>query len=299
MSRLRWVILAEIGLLLVIGMLRYPAGDDFHNHFWPMARGCVQCGYNPYFTSWLLFPLSWLPWKANYLAWAAITLAAFVAAARYYGTDPIRVVLSFPMMWALWLGQIDALPLAGLVVGDYALRRSQPFLLGAALVLMATKPQLTLAVMALYLLHTSSLLRTLLLPAGVAALSFAVWGIGWPLEWLTQRPGFDYTPWLASLWPWGLIAFLPALWLPLELSKRRKALLYASAIGLPFFGSYSYTLFLVEGAPWWAVAATYAPILLVMLAGPQAARLMVVVPIVLLSLEILAAYRREPSFLPS
>ncbi len=288
-SRLRWFIVAEIGLLLLIGLFTYPSGDDFFDHFLPMARGCVTCGYNPYFTSWFLYPLSWLPWKANYLVWTALTLAAFVAAARYFAADPIRVILSFPMTWTLWLGQIDALPLAGLVMGDYALRRRRPLLLGPALVLMATKPQLSLAVMVLYLLHTTSLLRALLVPAVVAILSFLVWGLDWPLQWLAHRPDFDYTPWLASLWPWGLVAFIPAVLVPSGISERRKMLLYASAIGLPFFGSYSYTLFLIQGAPWWSIVATYIPILLVLFFGAETARLMVLVPIALLITETLAA----------
>lgn len=290
-SKLNWLILTEIGLLLLAGLFIYPAGDDFFNHFGPMARGCVTCGYNPYFTSWFLYPLSWLPWKANYLVWIALTLAAFTIAARYFATDPIRVILSFPMMWALWLGQIDALPLAGLVLGDYAVRQRRPLILGLALVLMATKPQLTLAVVVLYLLYTTSWLKALLIPAIVASLSFLVWGLDWPLQWLAHRPEFNYTPWLASLWPWGLVTFIPAVLIPSELSQRRRMLLYASAIGLPFFGSYSYTLFLVQGAPWWSIVATYIPTILVLFFGAGAARLMVLVPIALLAVEILAARR--------
>lgn len=290
MTKLNWLLTILISVILLGIFTLYPVEDDFYKYFYPIAQGNVTVGHNPYFTHWLLWPLSLLPIHTSYVVWISVTLAGFIGACLYFKSSPVPLLVSFPMAWALLSGNIDVLPLGGMVLGDCALRRKWPLVLGLSLVLMAVKPQLTIAIIALYLFHSSSLWQALVAPSIVACLSFWQWGLDWPLRWMTQRPELDHPNYgYFVTWPWGLLAFAPAILIAVDLAKRRKLLLEASAIGIPYFGAYSYILFFVQDAPWWAVIATWVPALAAALAlpiGMNLATLLFVIPTLMLLKEI-------------
>ncbi|MFZ3080273.1 MAG: hypothetical protein WA109_11350 [Bellilinea sp.] len=146
----------------------------------------------------------WTPWTPvilKFLNWplvVAITLFAIIYRAFRYNRSPWPIalaVLSLPTMWVLYLGNLDGLVLAGLL------------LLPWGVPLAAMKPQL--AAFAL-LAKKSSIV------AGVVwgLISLAIWGL-WPLNFMNTLTPDWRVEWVQdiSLFPWGIFIALPLLWL--------------------------------------------------------------------------------------
>lgn len=248
----------EIALLMTIGTFFFRGGEDLHRFYIPLAEGCLNCALNPWHSSWILFPLRFIPPR---LAWPLVTAATclvLIWACRRLNTNPIPVLLAFPTFGVVWLGQVDAVVVGGLVL---ALTSPNPYLRGAGLLLMSIKPQVSGLVILYLLWRDKDRLRTLIIPAAVAILSVIVWGPLWPLEWLQNRGDIGLPVWgTAAIFPYGLVAFLAV---PLMTSTREKitAILLATALSMPWFGVYSYVAFLPLLAPGWAAWVSYAWVL--------------------------------------
>lgn len=135
----QWVVwIAVVGLCvgLGVGFFMLPGGFDLV-HFYstlPASRsGSAFNTYNPYWTYFFTWPLALVGWRWNYLLLLIATMGAGVLSAWLLGGRPLVLLLSLPMAWVLWLGQIDALPLLGVALGWWCVKGNRWWLLGLAL----------------------------------------------------------------------------------------------------------------------------------------------------------------------
>jgi hypothetical protein len=191
--------------------------------------------------------------------WAAWTLASGLMvwwACIKLDTNPTFVLLSFPALAMVWLGQIDGLIVLGIAL---AITAKNPYLRGVGLTLITVKPHLAAAAILVILWHDRERWKTLIVPVVIMVISFVVWGIDWPLRWWnSQEVTFLRDLWkTASLYPYGLISFAAYPLMKTPRDKLRLALI-ASALGIPEYGIYSYVIFLATLCPWWALPLSYA-----------------------------------------
>jgi hypothetical protein len=116
----------------------YGAGQDLFQYYLPFASGCLECGFNPWYASWILAPLRFVPVLALRPLWTAFTLAALIWSSERLGSRWAVVLLSFPTLGLIWLGQIDGIIAIGLTL---AVTSASPYLRGFGLVLALVKPQ--------------------------------------------------------------------------------------------------------------------------------------------------------------
>jgi hypothetical protein len=164
-----WPALHELQIRLVPGSEDYTYG--------PAYPPLVAAFYAPFST---------LPFRAAYAAWAIAASAAYALmiwlAARACEYLPRRAALPaallFPPFIALILtGQTTLLPLAGFVLGWFALERDRPALAGAALALVALKPNFGIA-LAFVLVLSASWRVVLGVAAGSVGLAATTWLLG-------------------------------------------------------------------------------------------------------------------------
>lgn len=251
---LKRAVAIEVIVLMVGGALVLPGGEDLYRFYLPIAQG--EHGYNPWFASWILFPIQFVPIRYLWAVWVLFTGAVVFWATQRLHTNSAFVLLAFPMMSQMWLGQTDALLILGLLL---ALLSPSPYLRGVGLLLAAIKPHVTGPAILVLLWCDQARWKTLIVPTGVLLLSLAVWGIDWPLRWWLSRDIYAPLPvWgYAAIFPYGLIAFL-AIFLVKDVRKKVTAALLATALSVPAFGVYSYVVFMVFISPWWALPLSYA-----------------------------------------
>jgi len=260
-EKLSWVAAIGAGIGLIMASFQLYGGDDYYRYYLPFAQGCFDCGYVPYFAKWFLFPLNFFPeYPFGWGVWTIISVSGFLILAYFTRINPLYFFISFPMLGQIWLGQIDVLIATGLVIflfskNDYA--RS------IGLILALTKPQLTfLPLMLSLLLESPRLLpKLLLVPALTIFLSLVIFGSTWFVDWLQNASAnLPVHVWrLASLDIWKFGIFLTPL--PLFFKDKRERLtagLLVSAIATPFYGVYSYVLFLLFEVKWQYVLLSYA-----------------------------------------
>lgn len=152
---------------------------------------------HPPFEALLFVPVGGLPYGTLYFAWSALSVLAFIGSlallARALPLDgPTRLLLLLgccsynAIHEALWLGQSAPLVTLGLCGTFVALRRGRWGRAGAALALVAIKPQLLLVIgpMLLLLGHWRAVATCAgtLATASIAAMPFL--GVLWPLRYV-------------------------------------------------------------------------------------------------------------------
>jgi len=155
-----------------------------------------------YYSKGTLHPI-WTPWTTTILKFVnwplvvAITLLAIVFRAYRYNRSPLPIalaVLSLPTIWVLYMGNLDGIVLAGLLLLPW----------GVPLVTM--KPQLSAFAL---LANKKSIL------AGIVwgLLTLFIWGF-WPSNFAMVLSTDWKVNWLQdiSLFPWGALIALPLLW---------------------------------------------------------------------------------------
>jgi hypothetical protein len=278
-----WIAALGVAAGMIAAAFLLPGGDDLYRYYQPFAQNCLDCGFTPYFAQWLLWPLALVPYPLTWPFWTILSLGVFLLLARRSGVNPFWLFISFPMLGQVWLGQIDLLICAGLLL---LLMARSPYLRGVGIALALVKPQLTgIAILAMLLFEDRrNLLRILAAPLLVIAVSLAVYGTSWPLEWLQNaRASLPIHTWrLASVsaWKYGLI-LVPAPLLFKERRKRLLASLLVSTIATPFFGVYSYVVFLLFNTSWWAAVLSFAWALAYPLFQEQAMQFAWVLPLAL------------------
>src|SRR3989337_2096379 len=180
---LGWVSL--FGFCYIVGLF-LPEGFDWVIFF---SKGAVS----PVWTPWTPVILKFLNWPLV----VAITLFAIIYRSFRYNRSPWPIalaILSLPTMWVLYLGNLDGLVLAGLL------------LLPWGVPLAAMKPQLS----AFALLANK---RSVIAGAVWGLITLAIWGLC-PLNFamaLTPEWKVEWTQDI-SLFPWGALIALPLLW---------------------------------------------------------------------------------------
>jgi hypothetical protein len=264
-QRVVWIAAAGLCVGLGVGFFMLPGGFDLL-HFYstlPASRsGSAFNTYNPYWTYFFTWPLALVGWRWNYLLLLIATVGAGVLSAWLLGGRPLVLLLSLPMVWVLWLGQIDALPLLGVALGWWCVKGNRWWLLGLALVLLSVRPQQGLGPALLYLWWAKDRWRPLALPALTLVLSFACWGLDWPLGWFRTLQDFRPTWWNATLWPWGLLAIIPAVGLPADRHTRLRLVTCANLIASPYVAVYHYVVLMAQELPWWVFFLSYTTVLI-------------------------------------
>lgn len=257
--QLQWVVAIEVAMIVVIAAFFLPGGEDLHKFYIPFAAGDCEAGFTPYHARWFLCPLAWLPARFAWPIWVAISVTLLLLICQRTKVNPAIVMLSFPLLGQVWLGQIDTLVAAGLALMFIA---DNPWLRGAGILLASIKPHVaSLAILTLLLQNRRDLLRTITIPVMAAAISLIAFGPTWPIDWLRHAA--------ANLPPhaWRLAAgdtwqyTWPLLPLPLFFKGCRTRLIVAltvSALAIPTFGAYSHVLILAFCAPWWSLPLSYA-----------------------------------------
>ncbi len=260
-QKLSWVAAVGAGLGLIAASFRLPGGDDLYRYYLPFAQGCLDCGFMPYFAQWFLAPLRLLPdFPFAWGVWTVVSVTGILALAHYTKVNPFLLLISFPALGQIWLGQVDVFVAAGLVIFLFS---ENPFIRGLGIILALTKPQLTALPILFCLLMESRrfIPRLFLIPSIVLILSLMLYGFDWIPRWLAHTSnGLPLHVWrLASLDIWKFGIFLAPL--PLLFRERRERLvsgLLVSALATPFFGVYSYLVFLLFGLKWRHVLLSYA-----------------------------------------
>jgi hypothetical protein len=260
-QKLTWIAALGAGVGMIAASFRLPGGDDLYRYYLPFVQGCFDCGYVPYFAQWTLAPLRLLPnYPLAWPIWTMFSVAGFLALAYFSEVNPFLLLISFPMLGQIWLGQVDVLVALGLVIFLFA---KNPYLRGVGVVLALTKPQLTgLPILFSLLLEPPRLwLRLLAAPILTMFLSLFVYGFDWSLRWIANSTAeLPVHVWrLAGMdvWRFGIV-LVP---LPLFFRNKRDRVisgLLISALATPFFGVYAYVLFLLFEIKWWMAALSYA-----------------------------------------
>jgi len=253
--------LASIELIVVISVATYflNGGEDLYRFYRPFAKGCLTCAFTPWHAHWIFFPLRFIPPQILWSVWTLLTLSGLYWVSNRLDTNPFWLFMSFPVLALIWLGQTDVIVAIGIML---AFKSKNVWLRSFGIVLASIKPQLSGLALLLLFFEDEEKFKLLILPFIVFVLTFVIWGITWPFEWLSAIPEeYGSNAWtLASIFPYGLLAFALV---PLvkDRQKRVAAMLMATTLAVPVAGVYSYTLFLILFMPVWSVPLSYVWVL--------------------------------------
>ncbi len=157
--------------------LQYAAGRTEY------IEGVATIAWNPPWTLALLMPFGLLPYPLGRLLWLLLHLALVFMSAHviwgFYGGGAgqrwvawVAAFIFIPTLFALKVGQIGALLLAGLVGALAAARRERWWLAGVCLALLTIKPQLPYLFWPALLLWSVAQKKASLALAGVGAVAF-------------------------------------------------------------------------------------------------------------------------------
>ncbi|MFQ6101597.1 MAG: glycosyltransferase 87 family protein [Anaerolineae bacterium] len=293
-----WVL--GIVLALVAFMFVWPeTGVDVLVTYGPAGRGEYIEGLlprNPRFSLWLFWLFARLPWKWDYLALMLASIPVLAAAVRWGGGDYRKAFLSFPFVWLLAYGQIDAFVAAGIALAWWALRHEWFWVMGIGLSFASMlKPQMGIFAALCLWCWSPNKWKPLVIPAVLVALSLLQWGWDWPIKWV--RATLEQVATLEADWAnaspaswlgwWAWLIWLPVLLTPMDRLARLRCVMAATALSLPYFPAYQLLILLVfpVSVAEWALtglpllggggyaAAALVPLLVVVVsAWPWAAR---------------------------
>lgn len=170
-----------------------------------LREGSLLPYIHPPFEAIIYAPLMHLPYGLLYVTWSAAAVLAIVAAlaclrlatpiAGPTGWLLVLAICSFsPLFQGLWLGQSAAFLLLGLCGAYVAVKAERPWLAGAALALLALKPQLLLVFGLLLLLQRrwKPLFACGAILATASAATALVLGPVWPLRYADFLAGIAH-----------------------------------------------------------------------------------------------------------
>jgi hypothetical protein len=129
----------EIILVMTVMAFVLPGGEDLYRCYLPMAEGVYTCARNPWHTTLIIFPFALIPLRWLWPMWVLASGLMIWWACHRLNTNPVYVLLAFPTMGLMWLGQIDALIVLGLAL---AATSKNPWLRGLGITLTTVKPHL-------------------------------------------------------------------------------------------------------------------------------------------------------------
>ena len=207
--------------------------------------------FYPYWTLFILYPFTLLPFWLGFVVWNAVNIGCVYAACKLWGGNAVIALLSYPMLFMLFYGQITGLLVLCLVLYDRWIA-DKPYAAGIVAAIALAKPQLAVPVLLYSALqpHVSwhkrlvSVLPTLVLFA-LSLLAYGDWLTAWFIRLPTAATEGSITMW-AILGEWALL-----LWLPLGFivpEKRRLFVICTTALSLPYF-QLTGLLLLLAGLP--------------------------------------------------
>lgn len=262
MNSLKWPALGGVALGFGLAVRFWPGGCDGLEFYMKAPMPNTTAPAWVYLLTW---PMSRLGWP---LSWQVLTAATILVVAALAATTSgdrhwWAPLISLPLLWNIWLAQIEVLPVAGLLLGVLVSRRKlHPAWLGVAWLLLMVKPQVGagLALLFTWWAGRERGLRSLA-PAGcvvVAVVAATMWlWPAWIYNLLDTMGRFEATWWSASVWPWGLLAWPVAL-MPGRIGRERRLRMVAAAtlLGSPYFALYhATTLMALAASPLLAVVS--------------------------------------------
>lgn len=256
-----WVLASGAAAGMILSAFFLPGGDDLYRYYLPFVQSCLDCGFVPYYAQWFLSPLHVLPeYPYTWPLWVLISVLGFLLLAYITDANPFYFLLSFPMLGQIWLGQIDIVICLGMVILLFV---RNPYARGFGICLAFIKPQLMLLPVLVYLFSENPkvLWKLAALPCLMFAVSIMVFGLEWPVRWISnalhELPTHVWRLGSIDIWRFGIF-LIPLPHLIKDRRKRLEAGLLASSLATPFFGVYSYTIFLLLNSKWWTLALSYA-----------------------------------------
>ena len=285
-NKIMWVAAIGAAIGLIAASFYLPGGDDLYRYYLPFAQGCLHCGFMPYFAQWFLAPLRWLPeYPFSWGVWSLFSVSGILILAYYTKANPFLLLISFPALGQVWLGQVDIFIATGLVV---FLFNKNPYLRGLGLIVALSKPQLTALPIFFCLLMEEDprlFLKLFLIPSIIILLSFIFFGVNWIPQWILEtRSNLPIHVWrLASLDVWKFGIFLTPI--PILFREKRDRMLSSlliSALATPFYGVYSYLVFLLFEVNWWHVVLSFVWMIGFLFLHDSAMRLAWILPLAML-----------------
>lgn len=240
-----------IGLYLAAVMIG--GGVDGVRYFW---RDWWPGATVPAFAFLLTTPFSWLPYPINFAAFAGLSAILIMWSCQRLNTTWL-VILTPPILWLLWLGQLEPFVVIGAALAVAVGRGNRPAVwAGPAWLLLLVKPTVGIGV-ALWLVWRLWKLdgaMAIWIPAiiviAVLLLTIALYG-PWGADWLHVMTHFDEPVSHDNFagWPYGAILLL-ALALPISLDKQPGFVAALTTFVMPYARIYHLTLLLVlAGSP--------------------------------------------------
>lgn len=290
-----------VGVLLGLVAIAFtmPGGYDAGLYY---LRPWYEQTTTPIYVHWLLAPLAWLPWPAAWAALIVVTVLAVRFAAWAWGHRWAVPMLSMPLLWTVWLGQIEALSVMGAALGWLVVRgRLHPAWFGLAAVALMTKFQVGagLTLLFAYWLWRDRGWRSLIWAAGfgvgLAALTLLVQP-DWVGLWLERLrvldPGSRFFS--SSVFPWGWAA-VPLALLPIAAGRARRARMIAAAtlLASPYFAVYHCTTLLTLDDRPLVTLWSWLPLVPMLLADDQTTGWLIPLGVLLLDAFHLLRERRS------
>lgn len=236
-----------------------PSGHDLLYYYVPALKGDFVFFY-PFWVRWFIQPLAWISYPFNQWLLMTITLIVIALVVRPSKANPFQLFLAFPLVWNLWYGQVETFSAVGLLMVWLGLQRSDYRLLNIGFILASFKPHITgpaMLLIWLWLPGWQARLRAIWGLAALVALSFIVFGLTWPLEWVHNIGQISFVDSYsnASLFRWlgwsVFLLWLPALLIPLAREQRFIAVIATTLVTLPYIPVYSHLALYFWAMPWW------------------------------------------------
>lgn len=194
--------------------------------------------FYPYWALFILHPFALLPFWVGFVLWNVFNIGCVYTACKLWNGNAVIALLSYPMLFMLFYGQITGVLVLALVLYDRWIA-DKPYAAGVAAAIALAKPQLAVPVLLYSALrpHISwhKRLVSTLPTFALFALSLIVYG-DWITDWLGR---LDTVAFEGSITMWAIVGhWALLLWLPLGFitpEKRRLFVICAAALSLPYF----------------------------------------------------------------
>jgi Glycosyltransferase family 87 len=232
-----------VAVLTFIGMM--PLLSQYHATIYPIdyfdylqAATGASYFYYPQWIVFILYPFTLIPLWFGFVLWSVLNIVCIYAACKLWRGNVSIALLSYPMLFMLFYGQITGILVLCLVLYDRWLG-DKPLLAGFCAALALAKPQLAIPVL-LYMALAQDIswykrIVSLLPTALLFALSLLIYG-DWVSVWLGHLQNAATQ---GSITLWSILGYWALLlWLPLGFIPPQKRLLFvicSSALALPYF----------------------------------------------------------------
>ena len=131
-----------IGLIIGCSFNRY-SGYDWILLFRPQALEMNKLLIvNPMWTYIPFYPVALLPIRISFAVFSLLNLITLFISIQLSKTNRFLLLLSFPVFWIFWYGQLDMIVMFGGILGLWAIKKEKPILTGTAILLLLVKPHI-------------------------------------------------------------------------------------------------------------------------------------------------------------